>query len=242
MDLVVFRSAASAEKDPLSIAIYRAEELLDNILNKVQATEYKAFISSDTNFRKEIYPEYKAQRSPVKPVHLSALKEYAFNKMGAILSPQGLEADDMLGIEQDKVGWWSPHNGEERQYHTTICSLDKDLLQIPGNHFQWEIGTSKWSKPESFLTQSELEGYRLFYQQAIKGDPTDNIKGIPGKGKVAAEKALADCVSELEMFNVVRDMYGNDEEFLMNAGCVWILREPEIKFKDKFKELSSGNS
>lgn len=231
MDLVVFRSAASAEKDPLSIAIYRAEELLDNILNKVQATEYKAFISSDTNFRKEIYPEYKAQRSPVKPVHLLALKEYAFNKMGAILSPQGLEADDMLGIEQDK-----------ETHTTTICSLDKDLLQIPGNHFQWEIGTSKWSKPESFLTQSELEGYRLFYQQAIKGDPTDNIKGIPGKGKVAAEKALADCVSELEMFNVVRDMYGNDEEFLMNAGCVWILREPEIKFKDKFKELSNGNS
>lgn len=228
-DLVVFRSSASAENDPLGIAIYRAEELLDNILSKVGATEYKAFISSDTNFRKEIYPEYKAQRSPVKPVHLLAMKEYAFSKMGAILSPQGLEADDMLGIEQDKVS-----------HTTTICSLDKDLLQIPGNHFQWEIGTTKWTKPETFLTQSELEGYRLFYQQAIKGDPTDNIKGIPGKGKVAAEKALAHCESELEMFNVVRDMYGNDEEFLMNAGCVWILREHGIKFKDKFKELTNA--
>ena len=231
MDLVVFRCAASAENDPLGIAIYRAEELLDNILNKVGATEYKAYISSDTNFRKEIYPEYKAQRSPVKPVHLLAMKEYAFTKMGAILSPQGLEADDMLGIEQDK----STHT-------TTICSLDKDLLQIPGNHFQWEIGTSKWNKPDNWLTQSELEGYRLFYQQAIKGDPTDNIKGIKGKGKVFAEKALADCTTELEMFNVVRDLYGNDEEFKMNAGCVWILRELGVKFEHKFKELTSGNN
>ena len=229
MDLVVFRCAASAENDPLGIAIYRAEELLDNILNKVGATEYKAYISSDTNFRKEIYPEYKAQRSPVKPVHLLAMKEYAFTKMGAILSPQGLEADDMLGIEQDK----STHT-------TTICSLDKDLLQIPGNHFQWEIGTSKWNKPDNWLTQSELEGYRLFYQQAIKGDPTDNIKGIKGKGKVFAEKALADCTTELEMFNVVRDLYGNDEEFKMNAGCVWILRELGVKFADRFEELSNG--
>ena len=231
MDLVVFRSAASAENDPLGIAIYRAEELLDNILNKVGASEYKAYISSDTNFRKEIYPEYKAQRSPVKPVHLLAMKEYAFTKMGAILSPQGLEADDMLGIEQDK----STHT-------TTICSLDKDLLQIPGNHFQWEIGTSKWNKPDNWLTQSELEGYRLFYQQAIKGDPTDNIKGIKGKGKVFAEKALADCTTELEMFNVVRELYSNDEEFKMNAGCVWILRELGVKFEDKFKELTDGNN
>lgn len=241
MDLVVFRSAASAENDPLGIAIYRAEETLDNILNKVGATGYKAYISSDTNFRKEIYPEYKAQRSPVKPVHLLAMKEYALTKMNAVLSPQGLEADDMLGIEQDKVGflegkeWYS-----EPHYTTTICSLDKDLLQIPGLHFQWEIGTSKWNKPDNWMTQTELEGYRLFYQQAIKGDPTDNIKGIKGKGKVFAEKALADCTSELEMFNVVRDLYGNDDEFKMNAGCVWILREHNVKFADRFEELANG--
>lgn len=229
MDLVVFRAAASAENDPLGIAIHRAEELLDNILNKVGASEYKAYISSDTNFRKEIYPEYKAQRNPVKPVHLLAMKEYAFTKMGAILSPQGLEADDMLGIEQDK-----------NTHTTTICSLDKDLLQIPGLHFQWEIGTSKWNKPDNWLTQTELEGYRLFYQQAIKGDPTDNIKGIKGKGKVFAEKALADCTTELEMFNVVRELYSNDDEFKMNAGCVWILRELGVKFENKFKELTNG--
>ncbi len=228
MDLVVFRSAASAENDPLGIAIYRAEELLDHILSKVGATEYKAYISSDTNFRKEIYPEYKAQRNPVKPIHLLDMKEYAFKNMGAILSPQGLEADDMLGIDQDK-----------KDLTTIICSLDKDLLQIPGEHYQWEIGTSKWNKPESYLTQTELEGYRLFYQQAIKGDPTDNIKGIKGKGKVFAEKALADCTSELEMFNIVRELYDNDEEFKMNAGCVWILREQDVKFEQKFKELTN---
>jgi len=246
MDLVVFRSAASAENDPLGIAIYRAEELLDNILNKVGATEYRAFISSDTNFRKEIYPEYKAQRNPVKPVHLLDMKEYALTKMNAILSPQGLEADDMLGIEQ--CTWINSYDAQiefrevpcHDRYETIICSLDKDLLQIPGLHFQWEIGTSKWNKPDNWMTQTELEGYRLFYQQAIKGDPTDNIKGIKGKGKVFAEKALADCTSELEMFNVVRDLYGNDDEFKMNAGCVWILREHDVKFADRFKELING--
>lgn len=241
MDLVIFRAAASAENENFGIAAYRAEETLDNILNKVNAAEYKAYISSDTNFRKQIYPEYKAQRNKVKPIHLLALKEYAFTKMNAILSPEGLEADDMLGIEQDKIGYEDDYPENYVEYETIICSLDKDLLQIPGNHFQWEIGGKNWNKPDTWLTQTELEGYRLFYQQAIKGDPTDNIKGIKGKGKVAAETALAYCESEQEMFDIVRAMYGNDEEFKMNAGCVWILRNHGYKFEDKFKELANDN-
>jgi len=228
MDLVVYRCSASAENNPLGIAIYRAEELLDNLLTKVSATEYKAYLSSDTSFRKEIYPEYKAQRSPIKPIHLLAMKEYAVSTMNAIVSSDGLEADDMLGIEQDK-----------ESHTTTICSLDKDLLQIPGLHFSWEIGGSNWNRPDTWLQQTELEGYRLFYQQVIKGDPTDNIKGIKGKGKVFAEKVLANCESELDMFNTVRDLYNNDEKFKMNAGCVWILREHGETFSKRFDYLAN---
>lgn len=228
MDLVVFRCAASAENDEFGIAIYRAEELLDNILTKVEATSYKAYLSSSSNFRKEIYPEYKAHRTAQKPIHLASLREYAVDKMNAVIAPEGLEADDMLGIDQDK-----------QDGTTTICSLDKDLLQIPGHHFQWEIGTTTWNKPDTFLTQSELEGYRLFYEQCIKGDATDNIKGIPKMGKVRATKELEGCTTELEMFNKVRELYGNDDEFKMNAGCLWILREMDIKFSDKFKELNA---
>lgn len=228
MDLVAFRCAASAEKDDLGIAIYRVEELLDNILNKVEASEYKAYFSSDSNFRKTIYPEYKAHRTAEKPRHLKDVRDYCLEKLGSIISPDGLEADDMLGIEQDKTN-----------SSTTICTLDKDLLQIPGKHFSWEIGGANWNRPDTWVTQSELEGFRLFYEQAIKGDPTDNIKGIPGKGKVFATKALKDCKTEQEMFNVVRELYGNDEEFKLNAGCVWILRNHNETFAERFKALAS---
>ena len=240
MDLVVFRCAATAENDSLSIAQYRANELLDNILEKVGATSYKAYISSATNFRKEIYPEYKAHRNPVKPVHLLAMKDYAFEHMDAILSPEGLEADDMLGIEQDKIGkpegkeWYS-----EPHYTSIICTLDKDLIQIPGLHFSWAIGGANWERPDTFLTQTELEGYRLFYEQAIKGDSTDNIKGIPKMGAVKAKRALEGCASELEMFKTARELYGNDDEFLMNAGCVWILRQHGETFAERFKTLAT---
>ena len=228
MDLVVFRCAASAENDDLNIAIYRVEELMDNILTKTNSDEYKAYLSSATNFRKTIYPEYKANRKGEKPRHLADLKDYAINKLNAEISPEGLEADDMLGIDQDK-----------QTNTTTICTLDKDLLQIPGLHFSWEINGANWNKPDTWIEQTELEGMRFLYEQAIKGDTTDNIKGIPGKGKVFAKKVLEKAESEKEMFDIVRNLYSNDEEFKMNTGCVWILRNHNETFAERFNYLAS---
>lgn len=226
MDLVCYRCAASAENDEFEIVVYRMNELLDNILTKVNATEYKAFLTGEDNFRKTIYPEYKANRKQPKPKHLEAAQFYAVKELNAE-AEYGLEADDLLGINQTD--------------ETIICSLDKDLLQVPGHHFQWGIGTAKYEKPDTFLLQSEKEGMRLFYEQCIKGDPTDNIKGIPKMGKVRAAKELEDCHTEQEMFNKVRYLYGNDDEFLLNAQCLWILRNQQETYLDRFNKLKDAS-
>lgn len=222
-DLLCYRCAASAENDDLGIAIYRIDELLDNILNKTEATSYRAFLTSSSNFRKQIYPEYKANRTQPKPKHLRDLQVYSLEKLNAEYAPDGLEADDALAINQAE--------------DTIICSLDKDLLQVPGHHFSWEINGKGWSRPDTFIEQSELEGLRLFYKQCLKGDTSDNVKGIEGLGEKKAVKILADCTSQQEMFNIVRDLYGNDEEFIMNASVLWILRSLDDNWKDRFDAL-----
>lgn len=228
-DLLCYRCAASAENDDLGIAIYRIDELLDNILNKTEATSYRAFLTSSSNFRKQIYPEYKANRTQPKPKHLRDLQVYSLEKLNAEYAPDGLEADDALAINQKYLGV----NIED----TIICSLDKDLLQVPGHHFSWEINGKGWSRPDTFIEQSELEGLRLFYKQCLKGDTSDNVKGIEGLGEKKATKILADCTSQQEMFNIVRDLYGNDEEFIMNASVLWILRSLDDNWKDRFDAL-----
>ena len=222
-DLLCYRCAASAENDDLGIAIYRIDELLDNILNKTEATSYRAFLTSSSNFRKQIYPEYKANRTQPKPRHLRDLQVYSLDKLNAEYAPDGLEADDALAINQTE--------------DTVICSLDKDLLQVPGHHFSWEINGKGWSRPDTFIEQTELEGLRLFYKQCLKGDTSDNVKGIEGLGEKRATKILADCSSHLEMFNIVRDLYGNDDEFIMNASVLWILRSLDDNWKDRFNAL-----
>jgi DNA polymerase-1 len=219
-DLLCYRCAASAENDDLGIALYRIDELLDNILNKTGATSYRAFLTGPNNFRKQIYPEYKANRVAPKPKHLRDLQDYSLEKLSAEFAPESLEADDALAIYQTD--------------DTIICSLDKDLLQVAGKHFSWEINGKGWSRPDTFLEQTELEGLRLFYKQCLKGDTSDNVKGIEGLGEKKATKLLADCSSNIEMFNQVRDLYGNDDEFIMNASVLWILRSLDDSWKDRF--------
>jgi 5'-3' exonuclease len=219
-DLVVFRCAASAENDGLNIAIYRAEALLDELLTKTGADSYRAFLSGKSNFRKTIYPEYKANRTAPKPVHLEALREYALEKQNAELAPDTLEADDALGINQTD--------------DTMIVSLDKDLLMVPGKHFSWEIKGKGWTKPDKFFTQDAIGGMRLFFEQCLKGDTADNIKGIEKIGNKRAAALLADCVTEQQMFDAVRNAYGNDDEFIMNASVLWIMQNEEDVWKDRF--------
>ena len=219
-DLVVFRCAASAENDSLNIAIHRAEALLDELLTKTSADSYRAFLSGKSNFRKTIYPEYKANRTAPKPVHLAALREYALEKMNAELAPDTLEADDALGINQTE--------------DTMIVTLDKDLLMIPGKHFSWEIKGKGWTKPDKFFTQDKIGGIRMFFEQCLKGDTADNIKGIEKIGDKRAKALLAECITEQDMFNAVRDAYGNDDEFIMNASVLWIMQHEEDVWKDRF--------
>ena len=130
----------------------------------------------------------------------------------------GMEADDYLGIHQNK--------------DTIICSIDKDLLQVSGRHYNFV--------KKEFYEIEELEGLRKFYKQLLTGDTSDHIKGIEGIGPVKAEKALLFCETEQEMFNKVREMYHNDDWLIMNGRCLWVLRSLDDDWTKHFERLSNG--
>jgi 5'-3' exonuclease len=223
-DIYAFRSASSAENDNLGIAIFRVEEMIDKTLHETSADEFSIFLSGDSNFRYQIYPEYKANRKQPKPRFLREVKDYLIEKYAAEVS-EGCEADDLLGIAQ------CTGTGD-----TIICSLDKDLRMIPGNHYSFEInGTSslgkKWTKPMEIVNVEPFDGLRRFYMQLLTGDATDNIKGATGIGKVKAQRILAGCSTEREMVEAVADCYSSDEELLMNGQCLWIFRKPNDRWK-----------
>jgi DNA polymerase-1 len=236
-DIYAFRPAAASENDDLGIAIWRMEEMIDNTLAETHADQFSIFLSGGKNFRHDIYPEYKAQRPKEKPRHLADLKQYLVDKYKAVVA-DGCEADDLLGIEQcaglmlrgDLPG--RAHNDvNPLAPETIICSLDKDLKMIPGNHYSFQIeGTSskgaRWVRPAEITKVAHLDGLRHFYTQCLTGDPADNVKGAKGVGKVKAESLLRGVRDEEDLFSITRAQFSCDEEFLMTAQVIWIWRKP----------------
>jgi 5'-3' exonuclease len=216
-DIYAFRPAAASENDPLGIAIARMEEMIDNTLAETGADEFSIFLSGAKNFRHDIYPEYKANRPKERPRHLKDLKDYLIEKYQAVVA-DGCEADDLLGIEQCT------------NTDTIICSIDKDLRMIPGEHYSFEIsGTNngtRWVRPAELVTVEPFDGLRHFYKQCLTGDSADNVKGAAGIGKVRADRILAGCRTETALFEATRSCFGSDEEFLMTGQCLWIFRKP----------------
>lgn len=225
-DLFCYRMAASAENEGSGLAIQRMDELLDDCIDKLKADSFQFYLTGPTNFRFQVYPEYKANRLDTpKPKHLQACRDYLVSTYNAIIS-EGCEADDLLGIAQCS---------ETATERTTIVSLDKDLLQIPGSHYSWHIegGPShkRWVKEAKLQDISPIQGLRWFYTQMLTGDVSDNIKGVSGVGKVGAARMLSDPdLTENDMFEIVRDAYSNDMEMLMNGDCLWIMRQHDTPF------------
>lgn len=243
-DLVVYRCAASCEKqgvvtEDLGVAQGRANNLIQRILqaNGSGEMEYRLFLSGGENFRKKINPAYKANRKDTPPPHyLEPLREWMVVNWGAEIT-DGIEADDALGIAQTTYA--------EQNVESIIATLDKDLRQIPGRHYSWEIGGTsstgkQWTRPEEFLTVSPREGLFNFYWQLVMGDASDNIFGFDGMARSKIPQKLYGLYGEMEameteeeLFTFVRELYNEDERFLMNGACLYIQREENENWLEK---------
>lgn len=214
-DLIAYPCAASAENDTVEIAIQRVDQQMRNIIEQTQSDHYNVYLSTSSNFRKQVCAEYKANRTDPPPKFLADCKEFLLAEWNAKVK-EWYEADDLLGINQ--------------RSDTILASFDKDLRMIPGKHYTWERrGRTKngdeWIKEAEFFEVTELEGIKHFYKQMLIGDKTDNVIGIAGLGQVKSAKLIDPCVDEQEMFDVVYNLYNDPLRFASNAMCLWIMRE-----------------
>lgn len=207
-DIVLYRAAFSAENDPVEAALERSAELIGRILSDTQATSYELYINGSDNYRYDVDPFYKAHRKNVpKPIHLEACREYLITKHNAHMST-GIETDDEIGLLA--TGLW------EVGAPFVIASLDKDLLQLPGTHYNFVKNV--------FTQVSPLQGIQTFYRQMLIGDRADNITGVQGIGEVKAGKAINCLTEEEDMYDTVLSLYDTQERFERNAQLLWILK------------------
>jgi 5'-3' exonuclease len=181
-DILCYRIGFTTQDVNENICLSRINSYLDNILFDSGASDYVVFLTGENNYRKLIYPEYKANRTQEKPKHYNLIREYLMNHEAAMLC-EDEEADDAMGYNQ-----MLNYDVEEDIYKSIICSSDKDLKQAPGRHYDFTKGNFSFVTPE--------EGKYFFYQQLLTGDRVDNIPGLPKVGPVTAKKILGEISDE----------------------------------------------
>ena len=218
-DIVCFRNAVSCEKrdkiggiislEPVDVAIMRVDVMMRDILSMEDS--HLTFLGGENNFRYKVNPEYKANRKDKpKPIHLEACQQYLKDEFGAIVT-DGYEADDALGINQTE--------------ETVIYTIDKDLLQIPGHHFNFITRVYK--------EVSVLDGLKSIYKQALVGDTSDNIVGVNKIGPIKASKYLDTLTTEKELYDTVLSLYDSKDRLIKNLTCLWIMRKEHETYIDR---------
>jgi hypothetical protein len=211
-------------------------DLLDNRIGNICAIVGATkppilYITGATNFRTEIAKlrPYK-ERPSLKPFHYKNLKAYIKGMYEWRMS-EGLEADDLLAIEQTA-----------RPDETIICTRDKDLRQVPGWHYGWELGAQPQFGPllvdeTGYIALSDNRqkikgvGSLFFYSQCLTGDSVDTVPGLPRFGAVKTFQLLFDCPTTTEAFKRVLGAYravyeDMAESALLEQGqLLWMTRE-----------------
>ena len=127
------------------------------------------------NWRKDVLPTYKGNRKKTeRPLVLEEIRARAEAHYKTYIR-DFMEADDVLGILQT--------NRNAMPHDTIIASIDKDLLTIPGRHYNFQKRT--------FATMTPASSNHFFLTQVLTGDVTDGYKGCPGVGPKKADKLLA---------------------------------------------------
>lgn len=216
-DIVAYQAAVSAETpvnwgDGLwtlhayeEEVVAKIEQHLSLIMGDLHFDKIQVAISDIKNFRKDVDPQYKANRKNIrKPMLLQFAKDYLFEKYDGLIYPN-IEADDVLGIEltadPDCVIW----------------STDKDLKTITGVHLV---------DGELVNIDPETSDY-WFYYQTLVGDLTDNYQGCPKVGPKTAEKILdKDCSWDAVVAAYIKAGL-SESVALQNARLARILRAGE---------------
>ena len=223
-DIIVYRVGFTTEDLDVPLTCIRVIEMVEDILRDVNATEYKIFLTEENDpnaFRKKIYPEYKAQRKAAKPKWYKEIRDFLQVQYKAEICYE-IEADDALGIEQTRA--------QQAGVESIVCSIDKDLKQIRGNHYNFV--------KKEFSVVTVEEALKYFYTQLLTGDSSDNIKGVYKCGPVKAAQILGSMDYVKDMFDIVRETYNNDEEMLMNGRVLWIWKKPNDDWKDHWDRLA----
>ena len=170
-------------------AVYGFSAMLMKLLLENKCSHLAViFDAGRETFRNKIYPEYKAHRPepPEELIPQFALIRDAVRAFGVpSIEIPGYEADDLIAT----YAKLAVADGAE----VTIWSSDKDLMQLvrPGVSMMDPM-KNRAIGPDEVFEKFGVTPDKVIDVQALAGDPTDNVPGVPGIGVKTAAQLLAE--------------------------------------------------
>ena len=179
------------------------------------------FDSARKNFRNDIYPEYKGNRSDA-PDDLIPQFEFIRKSVLAFNLPSieliNYEADDLIATYVEQI--------LSKGAKVTIVSSDKDLMQLYKKNVRiYDPMKNKFINEEDVNNKFGVKPEKVVDVQALAGDSTDNVPGVPGIGV----KTAAELINE----------YDNLENLLKNAKKIKQNKRRETLIENSGKAIIS---
>lgn len=217
-DEYIWDEETTSKVTDLDRALEQVDYFIEGLMKTTKASKALFCFSSSPNFRYSVLPTYKHNRTGEKPELYSEVRAYIEDKYECKTKPN-LEADDVLGI-------LSTLNPEQM----VIATIDKDLMQIQGHHYNW--------RKDEYVYVTQEQADRFFYRQILMGDPTDGYSGCPYIGVKRAEDILIQAVvDEKSIWEAIVEAYeakGLTEEYaLQQARVARILRAEDYDFENQ---------
>src|SRR4051794_6576466 len=215
-------------------AIYGFTAMLINVLRDEKPTHLAvAFDRGEPTFRHEQYVEYKANRRETPDDFRSQLS-LIFEVLDALgvrrLSAAGYEADDLIATLATQAA--------AEEMDVLIVTGDRDVLQLVSDRVTVLMTRRGISDMTRFTPETVAEKYGLTPAQypdfaALRGDPSDNLPGIPGVGEKTATKWIAEFGSLQSLVDRVDEVKGKAGDALRaNLSSVVLNRELTDLVKD----------
>ena len=181
------------------------------------------FDAKGKTFREDLYPEYKAHRSPmpedlvsqIEPIH-EVVKALGW----PVLMISGVEADDVIGTlarQAAEMGW-----------STVISTGDKDLAQLVNDKVSLvNTMTNEKLDRTGVIAKFGVPPERIVDYLAIIGDSVDNVPGVHKAGPKTANKWLAeygDLDQLIAHANEIKGVVGDN----LRASLDWLPKAREL--------------
>ena len=208
-------------------AVYGFTAMLINLLRDEAPSHIAAaFDVSRQTFRADRFPEYKANR-------VSTPDEFRgqIDITKEVLNAMGITALAEPGFEADYIIATLATQGEAAGYRVLVVTGDRDALQLVNADVTVLYPIKGVSTLMRYTPDAVVEKYGLTPAQypdfaALRGDPSDNLPGIPGVGEKTAAKWIVEYGSLQGLVDNVEEVRGKVGDSLRaNLSTVVLNRE-----------------